>query len=65
VPGPTDTRARLVRIAARGGRVLPVAAAAVAEVEAEVEAEWARHLGARRMQQLRDALTRLAEIADP
>jgi DNA-binding MarR family transcriptional regulator len=61
VPDPTDARARLVRIAARGERVLPVAAAAVAEVERE----WAAHLGARRTAALREALARLREITDP
>jgi hypothetical protein len=34
-------------------------------VTAEMEAEWAAHLGKRRMDQLRDALTRLREITDP
>jgi DNA-binding MarR family transcriptional regulator len=61
VPDPADGRARLVRIAPRGERVLPVAAAAVAEVEAE----WAAHLGERAMGDLRAALTKLAEITDP
>lgn len=61
VPDPADGRARLVRIAARGERVLPVAAAAVAEVEAE----WTAHLGPRAMRELRAALERLREIADP
>jgi DNA-binding MarR family transcriptional regulator len=61
VPDPSDARARLVRIAGRGERVLPVAAAAVAQVEAE----WAEHLGPRSMEQLRAALERLAEITDP
>jgi DNA-binding MarR family transcriptional regulator len=60
-PDPTDARARLVRIAARGEAVLPVAAAAVAEVEAE----WAAHLGPRRMRDLRAALTLLRTITDP
>lgn len=61
VPDPTDARARLVRVAERGAKAIPLAAAAVAEVEAE----WTRHLGARRMDQLRDILTRLREITDP
>ena len=61
VPDPTDARARLVRIAARGEAVLPVAAAAVAAVESE----WAEHVGPRRMRELRDTLGRLREITEP
>ncbi|MEU1282401.1 MarR family transcriptional regulator [Streptomyces sp. NPDC005805] len=61
VPDPRDGRARLVRITPRGEATVPVAQAVVAEVEAE----WARHLGPRRMAQLRRALTRLREITDP
>ena len=61
VPDPTDARARLVRVAERGAKAIPLAAAVVAEVEAE----WARHLGARRMSQLRGILTQLREVTDP
>jgi DNA-binding MarR family transcriptional regulator len=61
VADPTDARARLVRIAARGASVVAIAR----QVEAEVEAEWARHLGTRDTQHLRRALIRLREIADP
>jgi DNA-binding MarR family transcriptional regulator len=61
VPDPSDKRARLVRIAARGKEALPVAAAAVAEVEAE----WTAHLGKQRMTQLRNILNELREITDP
>lgn len=61
VPDPTDARARLVRIAERGAAALPIAAAVVAEVERE----WAGHLGRQRTQQLRQILTRLREITDP
>lgn len=61
VPDPTDKRARLVRISGRGEAALPIAAAAVAEVEAE----WAAHLGAPNMAQLRQILARLREITDP
>ncbi|GIE82811.1 MarR family transcriptional regulator [Actinoplanes philippinensis] len=60
-PDPTDARARLVRIAERGRAAGEVAAGVVAEVEAE----WAAHLGARRTAALRDALERLREITDP
>ena len=61
VPDPTDARARLVRVAARGAAVLPVAEAAVAEVEAE----WAAHLGSSKLAGLREALSLLREITDP
>ena len=58
---PSDARARLVRITERGAATVPIGA----KVIAEIEAEWAAHIGARRMGQLRDALTRLREITDP
>jgi DNA-binding MarR family transcriptional regulator len=61
VPDPTDARARLVQIAPRGEAVVAVARV----VEAEVEAEWTRHLGKQATSQLRRALTRLREITDP
>lgn len=61
VPDPADARARLVRMAPRGEAVIAVAR----KTEAEVEAEWTRHLGARATAQLRQALTRLREITDP
>jgi DNA-binding MarR family transcriptional regulator len=61
VPDPTDRRARLVRISGRGEEALPIAAAAVAEVEAE----WAAHLGKRQMTQLRQLLGKLREVTDP
>jgi DNA-binding MarR family transcriptional regulator len=60
-PDPADARARLVRVAERGRAAGAVAAAVVAEVEDE----WAAHLGARRMTQLREALGMLREITDP
>ena len=60
-PDPTDARARLVRIAARGLAAKPIADAAVAEVEAE----WRVHLGERRWAALRNGLSRLREITDP
>jgi DNA-binding MarR family transcriptional regulator len=58
---PTDNRARLVRIAERGAEAIAVATTVVADVEAE----WTRHLGARRMEQLRRTLAKLCEITDP
>jgi DNA-binding MarR family transcriptional regulator len=59
--GGLDRRARLVRVAARGREAIPVAAAAVAAVEAE----WAAHLGEQRMAELRRILGELREITDP
>jgi DNA-binding MarR family transcriptional regulator len=61
VPDPRDGRARLIRPARRGLE----AAALAAPVVAEVEAEWAAHLGPEAMAALRAALTRLREITDP
>jgi DNA-binding MarR family transcriptional regulator len=61
VADPADARARLVRVAPRGAAAIPAAA----RIVAEVEREWECHLGARRMAQLRAALTSLREITDP
>lgn len=61
VPDPADGRARLVQISERGQAAIPIASAAVAEVEAE----WTEHLGVWRMAQLRRALLQLREITDP
>jgi DNA-binding MarR family transcriptional regulator len=61
VPDPTDARARLVRVAPRGAAAVPIAAAIVAEVEAE----WTEHLGRQRMAQLRQILAKLQEVTDP
>jgi hypothetical protein len=44
-----------------GRKAIPIASAVVADIEAE----WTAHLGAQRMGQIRDALTRLREITDP
>lgn len=61
VPDPSDGRARLVRLTPRAEAAIPHARA---EEEA-IEQEWRAHLGARRMQQLREALTELRDITDP
>jgi DNA-binding MarR family transcriptional regulator len=61
VPDPNDARARLIRVAKRGARAIPIAAAVVAGVEAE----WSRYLGLQRMRQLRQILASLREITDP
>ncbi|MFC5995599.1 MarR family winged helix-turn-helix transcriptional regulator [Pseudonocardia hispaniensis] len=58
---PHDRRARLIRITERGHASIAVARAAIAEIEAE----WAAHLGSERMSQLRGTLTALREIANP
>ncbi len=61
VTDPDDGRARLVTITDKGEHAVQLAA----EEVAAVEREWAAHLGARRMQQLRQTLTQLREITDP
>lgn len=61
VPDPSDGRARLVVIAPRGHEAVAVARRA----EAEVEAEWTRHLGAKETAELRSALERLRDLIDP
>lgn len=61
VPDPADGRARLVKFTPRGETVIAVAR----QVEAQVEAEWTKHLGQRGADHLRHQLTRLREITDP
>ena len=61
LPDPSDGRARLIRLTARGHGVLPVA---IAE-EARIEADWQVLLGVRRMRALRRALCELAVSVDP
>ncbi|MET0997243.1 MAG: MarR family transcriptional regulator [Marmoricola sp.] len=61
VPDPTDARARLVVIAERGEAAIKVARKA----EAEIQAEWVRHLGVPTARRLREALEKIREIADP
>lgn len=61
VPDPTDARARLVRLAARGRAVQEHAR----RTEQAIERDWERHLGKDRMRALRGALTSLREITDP
>ena len=61
MPDPTDGRARLVRLTGKAEALLPIARAE----ERRIEQEWERHLGPRRMRELRDALTLLREITDP
>jgi DNA-binding MarR family transcriptional regulator len=61
VSDPSDGRARLVRMTPRAEAALPIARAE----EDRIEAEWRAHLGAERMNQLRQALTALRNITDP
>ncbi|MFD9702837.1 MarR family winged helix-turn-helix transcriptional regulator [Lentzea sp. NPDC059081] len=61
VPDPADGRARLVRVTGKAMEAVPVANAELARIEDE----WERHLGKRRMAQLREALEMLGEITDP
>lgn len=60
-PDPADGRARLILLTDKALAAVPIANAEVARVEAE----WAAHLGPRRMAALRDALAALREITDP
>ena len=57
IPDPTDGRAKLVRTTPRGSDVYEVAR----EVVGEMEANWTRRVGARRMRELRATLTELNE----
>ncbi|MDC5697959.1 MarR family winged helix-turn-helix transcriptional regulator [Intrasporangium calvum] len=61
VPDPTDGRAQLVKVAARGH----AARAEVVPALEEVEAQWTAHIGPERMAQLRETLKMLREITDP
>jgi DNA-binding MarR family transcriptional regulator len=61
VPDPSDARARLVTVTAKGQELVEISLPVVREVEAA----WAAHLGAPRTRQLREALTALREITDP
>lgn len=60
-PDPNDARARLVTLSDKG---MAVCRAAGEEI-AKLEDEWRAHLGARRFEDLREALLALREITDP
>lgn len=57
VPDPADRRAKLVRLTRRGRAAIPIALAAIADIERE----WTRRLGGQRMSQLRELLRDLNE----
>lgn len=61
VPDPTDGRARLVRATDKARAAMPFAEAEIARIEME----WERHVGKRRMAQLRETLELLCEVTDP
>ncbi len=61
VPDPSDGRATLVQMTPRAKAALPLARAE----EDRIEAEWREHLGTKRMDQLKAALTALRDITDP
>lgn len=61
VPDPTDSRARLVRLADRGREVQTLAR----REERRILRDWEAHLGTERLEALTEALTSLREITDP
>ena len=61
VPDPSDGRARLIRLSARGRE----AATQAMHVVIGVEQEWTEHLGPELAGQLREGLIKLREITDP
>jgi DNA-binding MarR family transcriptional regulator len=61
VPDPTDGRARLIMIEARGQRALDVALATLDDILAE----WKAYLGTRNFTLLHEILLQLREITDP
>jgi DNA-binding MarR family transcriptional regulator len=58
LPDPNDGRGRIVKLTPRGRR----AADAAFEAFAEIEADWTKRLGERRMKQLIAMLTELVDI---
>ncbi|MFF5082871.1 MarR family winged helix-turn-helix transcriptional regulator [Actinoplanes sp. NPDC000266] len=61
VPDPSDARARLVVLTAKGQELVEISLPVVRDIEAA----WEKHLGRARTRQLREALTALREITDP
>lgn len=60
-PDPADGRARLIRLTARGKKVLPLARAE----ERRIDDDWTRVLGERRMRELRRSLEDLWAATEP
>lgn len=61
VPDPTDGRARLVRISAKGRLVQAVAV----QEEQAIYREWLEHLGADDFARLSSIMSQLREVTDP
>lgn len=61
LPDPTDGRARLVCLTDKATEAAPIADG---EIE-RIEAEWEKHVGKRKLAQLRETLEKLCEITDP
>jgi DNA-binding MarR family transcriptional regulator len=61
VPDPTDGRARLVKATDKARAAAPFAEAEIARIEGE----WEKHIGKRKLAQVREALEKLCEITDP
>jgi DNA-binding MarR family transcriptional regulator len=61
VPDPSDARARLVTLTAKGQELVEISIPVVRHIEAA----WEAHLGRDRTVQLRRTLAALCEIADP
>jgi DNA-binding MarR family transcriptional regulator len=61
VPDPSDARARLVTVTAKGQELIEISTPVIHDIEAA----WAAHLGRPRTRQLRQILADLREITDP
>ena len=61
VPDPTDGRARLVTATEKARAAAPYAEAEIARIEQE----WEKHVGKKKLAQVRETLEKLCEITDP
>jgi DNA-binding MarR family transcriptional regulator len=59
VPDPSDGRAKLVRLTAKGRKTYPIARAAIAEVEVR----WGERIGEQKLRRLRGLLEELSDRA--